>query len=216
MEGEDEEEAVLSSSTMAILNQFLTEQKQAQDNSVDDPFAENWGMSQFWYTDATAEKVAAEVVEVAKGGRIACLACPSLFRKLRQSFPDADAWLFEYDSRFEVLGRFHLWDYNSPEDLPPETQHSFQVVIIDPPYLSAECLTKSMRSMALLGKSKSSSSPAFFALTGASVRETARVKLGLRPVRWRPEHKNKLGNEFCFYTREQATAERFGGWDVEL
>jgi len=46
MEGEDEEEAVLSSSTMAILNQFLTEQKQAQDNSVDDPFAENWGMSQ--------------------------------------------------------------------------------------------------------------------------------------------------------------------------
>jgi len=113
-----------------------------------------------------------------------------------------------------VLGRFHFWDYNSPEDLPPETKHSFAVVVIDPPYLSAECLTKSIRSMALLGESEGS--PAYFALTGASVRETARQELGLRPVRWRPEHKNKLGNEFCFYTRDEATAGRFGGWDEEL
>ena len=37
--------------------------------------------------------------------------------------------------------------------------------------------------------------------------------LSCRPVRWRPEHKNKLGNEFCFYTADQATAERFDGWD---
>lgn len=101
MEAEDEEEAVLSSSTLAVLNQFLAEQKKAQEDLADDPFAENWGMSQFWYTDATAEKVAAEVAEVAKGGRIACLACPSLFRRLRQFYPGADAWLFEYDKRFE-------------------------------------------------------------------------------------------------------------------
>ena len=26
----------------------------------------------------------------------------TICRKLRQSFPDADAWLFEYDTRFEV------------------------------------------------------------------------------------------------------------------
>lgn len=71
-----------------------------------------------------------------------------------------------------------------------------------------------MNSMALLGKDESC--PAFFALTGASVRATAKEELGLRPVRWRPEHKNKLGNEFCFYTRDEATAKRFGGWDVEL
>jgi len=101
MEAEGDEEAVLSSSTQAILNQFLSERRQAEEESAGDPFAENWGMSQFWYTDATAEKVAQEVVKAAKGGRIACLACPSLFRRLRQSFPDADAWLFEYDSRFE-------------------------------------------------------------------------------------------------------------------
>jgi hypothetical protein len=42
----DDDQVVLSSSTLAILNQFLTEQKQAQEESTDDPFAENWGMSQ--------------------------------------------------------------------------------------------------------------------------------------------------------------------------
>lgn len=71
-----------------------------------------------------------------------------------------------------------------------------------------------MQSMVLLGTTEGK--PAYFALTGASVRETARKELALRPVRWRPEHKNKLGNEFCFYTREEATAKRFDGWDTEL
>lgn len=59
--------------------------------------------AQFWYTEETSERVAAEVVEVAAGGSIACLACPSLFRKLRSSYPDAKTQLFEFDPRFEVL-----------------------------------------------------------------------------------------------------------------
>jgi len=46
MESENDEQAVLSSSTVAILNQFLAEQKHAQEESAEDPFAENWGMSQ--------------------------------------------------------------------------------------------------------------------------------------------------------------------------
>lgn len=57
---------------------------------------------QFWYTDDTAMKVAAEVVRAAGSGRIACLACPSLFRKLEQSHPEAQTHLFEYDTRFAV------------------------------------------------------------------------------------------------------------------
>ena len=57
---------------------------------------------QFWYTEETAQLVAEEVVKVAAGGSIACLACPSLFRQLRKSFPDVKTQLFEFDSRFEV------------------------------------------------------------------------------------------------------------------
>lgn len=57
---------------------------------------------QFWYTDETAAKVAEECVRVADGGAVACVACPSLFRRLRQQFPEQPAHLFEYDTRFEV------------------------------------------------------------------------------------------------------------------
>ena len=57
---------------------------------------------QFWYTEETARLVAAEVVEAAGGGSIACLACPSLFRQLQTQFPNVSTHLFEYDPRFEV------------------------------------------------------------------------------------------------------------------
>ena len=45
-DGEDNDPAVLSSSTLSILNDFLVEQTVAEDASQQDPFAENWGMSQ--------------------------------------------------------------------------------------------------------------------------------------------------------------------------
>ena len=69
---------------------------------------------QFWYTDATADTVAAAAAAAARAGpsgRVACVACPSLFRALLRR-PDAAAeggggvrhHLFEYDDRFQVGG----------------------------------------------------------------------------------------------------------------
>lgn len=44
---DSEDEAVaLSSHTMDILNQFLAEKKEMEENTAKDPFAENWAMSQ--------------------------------------------------------------------------------------------------------------------------------------------------------------------------
>ena len=58
---------------------------------------------QFWYTDGTAAAVATEAVEAAgPSNRIACIACPSLFRQLRIRHSDAQAHLLEIDRRFEV------------------------------------------------------------------------------------------------------------------
>ena len=63
---------------------------------------------QFWYTDETAGTLAREVVEAAgPSGRIACIACPSLFRALRTHHPDAKVHLFEVDLRFEVGSNLH-------------------------------------------------------------------------------------------------------------
>lgn len=101
--GDSDDEPALSSSTAAALSAFLAERRQAeQDQATADPFAENWGMSQFWYTDETAARVAEECVRAAAGGAVACLACPSLFRRLRQAHPGQACRLFEFDTRFEA------------------------------------------------------------------------------------------------------------------
>lgn len=58
---------------------------------------------QFWYSDETASAVAKEAVQAAgPSGRIACIACPSLFRQLRLRHPTMHAQLLEVDMRFEV------------------------------------------------------------------------------------------------------------------
>ena len=43
---DDGEPAVLSESTLAVLNQFLQDRRSAEAESSKDPFAEDWGMSQ--------------------------------------------------------------------------------------------------------------------------------------------------------------------------
>ena len=51
--------------------------------------------------------------------------------------------LYEYDKRFQVYGSsFHFYDFNSPEDVPSECAGSYSVIILDPPFLSEECLEK--------------------------------------------------------------------------
>ncbi|BDA47781.1 EEF1A lysine methyltransferase 1 [Coccomyxa sp. Obi] len=209
---EDNDRPVLSEGTMAALNEFLAE-SQATTNGAQNPFAENWGLSQFWYTEETAGHVARECVEAAgPSGRIACIACPSLFRQLRAQFPDAHAHLFEVDLRFETLGNFSLYDYRKPHAVPDELKGAFSVVVADPPYLSEECLQKTVETMKVLAR-HGDESPKYYLLTGASMKGTAQKLLGLRPTVYRPQHKTKLGNEFLLYTTSEAAANRLGGWD---
>ncbi|GAQ88433.1 N-6 adenine-specific DNA methylase [Klebsormidium nitens] len=204
----------LSGSTLAALQEFLAEQKQAAENAEGDPFAEDWGLSQFWYTRETAHKVAEEVVEKSDGGRqpIACVACPSLFRELKASFPEANVHLFEFDNRFSSFGsQFTFYDYNKPVRLPAEQKGHFQVVVADPPYLSDECIQKTAQTVEYLSCSNASR----LILTGAVQRDRVWKYLGMRPCVFRPEHQKKLGNEFLVYTNYEA-CQRLGGWDKSL
>ncbi|CAD7704878.1 unnamed protein product [Ostreobium quekettii] len=135
MDAADDEVPALSGSTLLALGDFLN--GQLEDALTDaDPFAEDWGLSQFWYTEETAMAVAEEVANiVGTDGRVACISCPSLFRSLLQSFPEVQCHLLEYDTRFEVFGNFVHYDYNKPLALPDELKGAFDVVLADPPYL---------------------------------------------------------------------------------
>lgn len=107
---------------------------------------------------------------------------------------------------------------------------------------AAECLQKTCETMRLLAASPSTT---HYLLTGSTMRGTAYQELKLRwpilewqippaacwpctvsqdphsptscrPVNFRPEHQNKLGNEFLLYCSPEADARPFGSWDTEL
>nr|XP_023655582.1 EEF1A lysine methyltransferase 1 isoform X2 [Paramormyrops kingsleyae] len=135
MSDSDDDIPRLSAATLATLREFYAEQQcdPSEEAAPVDKFSvgavqEDWRMSQFWYSDETAERLAEELAhEAGKGGRIACLSTPSVYQKLKQQAVDASVVLLEYDSRFSVY---------------------------DPPYLSQECLSKVALTVKFLSKGK--------------------------------------------------------------
>ncbi|CAI5507755.1 unnamed protein product [Closterium sp. Naga37s-1] len=244
-----------------------------QEAAEDALFAEDWGLSQFWYDAHTSATVAAEVArlmggdaacaradeegkgeeaeekpreeadgESAGGGkgverkegrgngegegessvgsggpRCCCVACPTLFRELVRRYPAMDVHLLEYDRRFAAFApRFSRYDYRTPLDVPAALHHRFDVVVADPPYLSEECLEKTAQTMKLLAKEGDSTAtpPSLLLLTGAVQAEAAKRLLQLRPAVFRPEHRNKLGNDFRLFT-SYPPPQSLGGWEPD-
>jgi len=120
--------------------------------------------------------------------------------------------LFEFDERFAAYGSdFCFYDYKNPLKLPQEMAGSFDIVVADPPFLSEECLTKTAVTIRFLTKHKVllCTGEIFwcslrinltdFYLAGATMTELADRLLQVKQLKYIPEHKNNLGNEFrCF------------------
>ncbi|KAJ0966357.1 hypothetical protein J5N97_027495 [Dioscorea zingiberensis] len=218
---EDDDTPMLSSRALEALKEFLSEQNSvgigtgggegvgAEEVSL---VAEDWRLSQFWYDRVTAETVADEIRALCSSAssRVACVSCPTLYAYLKQIHPDISAQLLEYDNRFKQYGSdFTFYDYNQPEDLPLELKHGFQIVVADPPYLSKECLEKVAQTISFLACPKE-----FYLLllTGEVQQDRAAKLLNLHPCGFRPQHTNKLGNEFRLYTNYDPEG-RLGGWE---
>ncbi|KAL3625971.1 hypothetical protein CASFOL_029520 [Castilleja foliolosa] len=216
----DDDLPMLSSQALEALKEFIAEKNRdlaAADDAEDVALvAEDWRLSQFWYDRGTAETVAAEVAtlfETLSSPRVSCVACPTLYAYLKKIAPGVPAQLLEYDKRFEQYGtEFTFYDYNHPEELPSALKHSFSIVVADPPYLSKECLEKVAETIKFLSRTGESY---LLLLTGEVQKELAGELLGLRPCGFRPQHSNKLGNEFRLFTSYDP-GERLGGWDKEV
>ncbi|XP_061432246.1 EEF1A lysine methyltransferase 1-like [Lethenteron reissneri] len=134
--------------------------------------------------------------------------------------------LLEFDERFAALAgdSFVRYDYRSPLDLaggarggggggagsysssPPLDEHGFSLVLLDPPYLSAECLEKVAVTARFLARDK------IVLCTGAVMGDVASRELGVRPCRFVPRHQHSLANEFrCFSNYPLALDGHAGG-----
>ncbi|XP_045776196.1 EEF1A lysine methyltransferase 1 [Maniola jurtina] len=203
---EDEDIPALSAETFAALQEFYAEkqkrqeileklesQKQLNENII---FEENWQLSQFWYNEATVQALVKIVDKLLPdNGKVALISCPTLFVPVKRQLGDrANVTLLEYDRRFEVHGSdFIFYDYNSPDKLPADLEHTFDLVIADPPFLSEECITKTSQTIQLLAKGK------IIVCTGAIMQGHVEKLLSLKLCDFKPQHRNNLANEFSCY-----------------
>ena len=207
---QDDDMPQLSAETFSALSEFYKEQEEREsqqsearalvDSGEDIEWKEDWQLSQFWYSEETAASLARAVTKcVEGGGRVACLSAPTLYRaciKLDRKSDDVKFDLFEYDKRFAAYGSaFHFYDYKSPLDIDRDLREQFDLVFADPPFLSDECLTKTMVTVKFLAKDGAK----LLLCTGAVMAELAGRLAGLKLCKFDPVHQNSLSNPFqCF------------------
>ncbi|XP_064627503.1 EEF1A lysine methyltransferase 1-like isoform X2 [Lineus longissimus] len=201
-DSDDDDRPQLSAHTLAALQEFMIEQAvQAEQEAAPEMAAmpqEDWQLSQFWYTEETALKLAEEAIAAAgEGGRIACISCPTLYKKLIDLAGERTwtAVILEYDKRFKKFGNeFLFYDYNDPLNLPKDFAHAFDIVVADPPFLNEECLEKTCRTIRYMAKEK------ILLCTGAIMEKKAAELLNARPISFKPQHSKQLNNPFLCFT----------------
>ncbi|MCI4378293.1 hypothetical protein PGIGA_G00214290 [Pangasianodon gigas] len=210
--GDDDDVPQLSAAALAALQEFYAE-KEAGHSALTHSYTvgtikEDWRMSQFWYSEETATRLAEEAIQQAgKQGRIACISAPSVYQKLKQLESEnvdgslcVSAVLLEFDRRFAAYGdEFIFYDYNNPLCLPEDVlPQSFDIVIADPPYLSEECLSKVALTVKYLTKSK------ILLCTGAIMEEHAGRLMDVKICSYLPKHNHNLANEFRCYVNYES------------
>ncbi|KAI5797546.1 putative N6-adenine methyltransferase-domain-containing protein [Peziza echinospora] len=147
---------------------------------------------------------------------IAIVSAPSVFAHLLnlQSKglipPHIHPILLEHDPRFHIFNppphsplppRFHMYDFNTPLLLPPHLQHTFDAVLVDPPFLSEDCQTGAAVTVRWLLKKEEGEGAAgrVVVCTGervARVVERLYGREGVRETDFEVVHENNLSNPF--------------------
>ncbi|XP_053483511.1 EEF1A lysine methyltransferase 1 [Ictalurus furcatus] len=209
---DDDDVPQLSAAALAALQEFYAENgagpSALRDSYTVGAIKEDWRMSQFWYSDETATRLAEEAIQQAgKQGRIACISAPSVYQKLKQLESEnvdgsrrVSAVLLEFDRRFAAYGdEFIFYDYNNPLCLPEDVlPQSFDIVVADPPYLSEECLSRVALTVKYLTKRK------ILLCTGAVMEEHAGKLMDVKICRYLPKHNHNLANEFRCYVNYES------------
>lgn len=128
--------------------------------------------------------------------KIALLSCPSLYESVKNIH--SNVRIFEYDKRFSNYGEdFVFYDYNEGDknDYLIEYHKTFDIIIVDPPFLSEECLQKTSN----IVKNLMNTSCKLILCTGEVMTQYAERFLGLHKCNYSPEHERNLGNEFSSY-----------------
>eukprot|EP00937_MAST-01D_sp_MAST-1D-sp2_P000313 g313.t1 len=177
--------------------------------------SEDFGMSQFWYDDETAERLARTMLRFE--GRLGFISAPTAFRALKRLAPDRkDVFCFEFDRRFGQLWPEHyvFYDCHKPLELPAALHGTFDALVADPPYLNPCTMAGFGSTLRLLarggvGGDGAAGTPApaptpCVLVTGAVLEEEVARVLGFAPAQFEPRHSSNIMNRLLCYCNFEA------------
>lgn len=78
------------------------------------------------------------------------LSLPNAHPALQKSEIAKNSWLFDLDDQWSKLPNFFKYDFNEPSNVPAELHHSFDLVLIDPPFITEDVWRKFAETTRLL------------------------------------------------------------------
>ena len=140
-----------------VFSDYCNEQKLDSDGLP--VIEEDWELSQFWYDKDTGDRVMkyiAPFVNKRENCNVALVSTPTMYRayiRNKSMFPFANFTIFEYDTRFDVFhDNFCFYDYRKPTAINEKYHHQFDLMIVDPPFLSEEVTEKVTHTVEFLGR----------------------------------------------------------------
>lgn len=134
----------------------------------------------------------------AHGTRIAFLSTPSIYFSLKNKEVKENSVCFDLDPVFGKKakeGCYFMYDFNKPEDLPESFKQDFDMVVIDPPFITREVWEKYTIAVKFLLKEGGK----VLASTIDENKEFMNELLGVKNIAFRPSIPN-LVYQYSFYT----------------
>jgi len=114
-------------------NRFLSTTKEVED------------LNQYWYSNRTITHMAKDVEDVCaeEGTKAAFLSTPSVYFSLNKE-TRARSWCFDLDTQWQKEPGYVCYDFQKPTDFEgaAELKGTFDMVIIDPPFITREVWEK--------------------------------------------------------------------------
>ncbi|CAE7837205.1 EEF1AKMT1 [Symbiodinium sp. KB8] len=96
-------------------------------------------LNQYWYSAASIQAVVGAVAQL--DCRTAFLSTPSIYFCLPKELR-AKCMVFDFDKQWKDDPGFVFYDFNDPTEFPEELLHTFDAVVIDPPFITREVWEK--------------------------------------------------------------------------
>eukprot|EP01036_Dinobryon_divergens_P030476 gene30477-39723_t len=105
---------------------------------------EDANYNQYWYSQYTIAKIVEDIKHQMNKDASSCvgfLSTPSLYFSLEESYRER-SYVFDYDKKWERDRGFIFYDFNDISTIPDSLHNTFDLVVVDPPFITSEVWQK--------------------------------------------------------------------------